>query len=140
MFDAVHNGRSLYSAAQREAWIPKPRIGTDWDARLEGQVIVLQEEGGHITGFMSLASQGYVDFAYIRPSAQGSGLFRRLYAHIEGVAISRGERRLWVHASLVAQPAFAAVGFTIVRKECVALSGQVFDRFEMEKVLAVDRL
>ena len=136
MFDAVHNGPSPYTQAQRAAWMPAPRAGAAWDARLGAQAIVLEEQAGAILGFMSLARQGYIDFAYIRAAARGSGLFKRLYAEIERMARARGEPRLWVHASLAAKPAFAAAGFAIVERESVALGDQMLDRFVMEKRLA----
>lgn len=135
MFDAVRNGRSLYSEAQRMAWTPKPREGKNWANRLEDQEIILQENSSQVNGFMSLAPGGYIDFAYIRPSAQGSGLFRRLYDKIELRAVENKLNRLWVRASLIAQPAFSAMGFVISKTEKVELSGQSFERFEMEKLL-----
>lgn len=73
---------------------------------------------------MSLASYGYIDCAFIRPSAQGTGVFRRLYESIEVLARRNNETRLWVHASLMAQPAFGAMGFVITKRETV----QVGDR------------
>jgi putative acetyltransferase len=135
MFDAVRNGRSLYSEAQRMAWTPKPRKGKSWAKRLDDQEIILQEHSSQVNGFMSLAPGGYIDFAYIRPSAQGSGLFRRLYDKIELRAVESKLNRLWVHASLIAQPAFSAMEFVITKTESVELSGQTFERFEMEKLM-----
>lgn len=135
MYDAVHNGPSRYSEAQRLAWMPQPRSGADWDARLAGQAIVLAEHEGEIAGFMSLAPPDYVDFAYIRPAWQGRGLFRRLYTVIEGIARKNGQTRLTVHASLMAQPAFCAVGFAITTPETVEVRGETLDRFAMEKRL-----
>ncbi len=111
MFDAVRHGRSTYSEEQRRAWVPQLRSGPDWIARLNSQLIFVAELTGNIIGFMSLADNGYIDFAFIRPSSQGTGLFRRLYQAIEELAIESGEPRLWVHASLMAQPAFTSVGF-----------------------------
>jgi len=135
MYDAVHRGRSLYSEAQRKAWVPQPRTGPAWEERLSAQDIFVEDEGDRISGFMSLASNGYVDFAYIRPAAQGTGLFRRLYDAVERRAVDEDQDRLWVHASLVAEPAFSAMGFSVVKKEVVEISGQSFERFEMEKPL-----
>ena len=135
MFDAVRHGRSLYSEAQRAAWVPEPRSGPDWSKRLSDQSIVVAEKDGEMLGFMSLAQNGYVDFAYVLPKAQGQGLFRKLYEQIEKQAKSFGERRLWVHASLMAERAFASVGFSVVEKEQVELNGEAFDRFKMEKRL-----
>jgi putative acetyltransferase len=136
MFDAVRHGRSKYSEEQRQAWIPCRRSGLDWIERLNSQSIFAAECSGQISGFMSLAENGYIDFAFIRPSAQGTGLFRRLYQEIEHLAKKTCEPRLWVHASLMAQPAFTAVGFRITRKETVEINGHFLQRFEMEKQLA----
>ncbi|XZE35705.1 GNAT family N-acetyltransferase [Pirellulaceae bacterium SH501] len=137
MFDAVRHGRSNYSEEQRKAWGPHLRTGPDWIARLNSQSIFVAELSGQISGFMSLADNGYIDFAFIRPSAQGTGMFRRLYQAIEDLAIQTGETRLWVHASLMAQPAFTAVGFRTTEKETVEINGQLLQRFAMEKQLGI---
>jgi putative acetyltransferase len=137
MFDAVRNGDSLYDDRQRRAWVPAPRSGAEWDERLSGQeVIVAEADGEEVLGFMSLAGGGYVDFAYVRPKAQRTGLFRQMFAAIEDRARARGHGRLWVHASLMAQPAFAAVGFATSRRETVRIGDEQLQRFEMEKHLA----
>lgn len=135
MFDAVRNGRSLYTEAQRTAWVPERRGGAEWEARLTRQDIAVARDNGCITGFMSLEPGGYIDFAYIRPEAQGTGLFRRLFAQIEALARARNEPRLWTHASLMAQPAFAAVGFTVVEHEVVDIGPESFQRARMERAL-----
>lgn len=136
MFDSVRNGESLYTEAQRAAWVPAPRSGPDWTARLRGQEIIVAEAKGRALGFVSLADSGYVDFAYIRPEAQHSGLFRQLLSRIAERAIARGEPLLWTHASLMAEPAFAKLGFEVRRREQVTIGEQVFDRCEMEMRLA----
>lgn len=132
MFDAVRNGRSRYTEEQRAAWVPAPRSGPEWDQRLGSQDVILAEAEGDIVGFMSLAPGGYIDFAYIRPRAQGTGLFRLLYEQLLQRARENSERRLWVHASLMAQPAFRALGFVVVCDETVLIGDQAFDRSEME--------
>lgn len=135
MFDAVHRGRSLYTDTQRRAWVPAPRTGEDWRARLARQHVLLAEADGVAQGFMSLLPNGYIDFAYIRPAFQRTGLFRLLFQAIEGKAAQLEITRLFTHASLVAQPAFRAMGFRVVRPETVKLGGETFDRYEMEKLL-----
>src|SRR3989337_2811797 len=75
MFDAVRNGPSPYSDGQRQTWVPAPRSGPEWSDRLSQQDIIVAETGPRIVGFMSLAAGGYIDFAYIRPEAQHTGLF-----------------------------------------------------------------
>lgn len=46
------------------------------------------------------------------------------------------ELRLWVHASLMAQPAFAAVGFSITEHQAVQIGDQDLKRACMEKLLS----
>ncbi len=135
MFDAVRHGRSQYTEEQRRAWVPCPRSGNAWNERLESQTIFVAALEAELIGFMSLAANGYIDLAFVRPAAQGTGVFRRLYESIEKLAIQNGEKRLWVHASLMAQPAFSAMGFTITKHETVEIGGQTLDRYEMQKLI-----
>ncbi len=135
MFDAIHNGPTQYSKAQSQAWAPEPRQGEDWAARLSRQHIVVAERAGLIQGFMSIEPGGYIDFAYIRPAAQGTGLFRRLFSVICDRALSQGDSGLSTHASLMAQPAFAAMGFEIDHHETVEVAGQSLSRARMIKTL-----
>lgn len=135
MFDAVRHGPSPYNEAQRKAWVAAPRSGADWSARLDGQVILVAQDGNDPLGFMTLKLPGYIDFAYIRPTARGRGLFRQLYRAIEAHARAQGADRLRTHASLMAQAPFAAMGFQVVKHEEVIANGQVLQRAEMEKFL-----
>ena len=135
MFDAVRNGPSKYTQAQRAAWVPERRRGVEWESRLAAKDIAVGRDGGRIIGFMSIEGGGYIDFAFIRPDAQGSGLFRRLFDMVAERARAANEARLWVHASLMAQPAFAAVGFSVVEHQNVQIGDQIFQRAMMEKPL-----
>lgn len=136
MYDAVRHGRSDYSEKQRQAWVPSPQQGNDWHKRLSHQKVLVADELATIAGFMSLADADYIDLAYIRPARQGTGLFRRLFIEVERLAINSNARRLWVHASLMAQPAFTSMGFRVVRDEVVEVRGQSLPRYVMEKVLS----
>jgi len=135
MFDAVRNGRGHYSESQRQAWVPAPRRGPDWSARLNAQDIIVAEENRKILGFVSLAPESYIDFAYVRPPAQGRGLFRALYERVEKLAASRGETRLWAHSSLDAVAAFKAVGFEAIERESVSIGTESLERYVVEKDL-----
>lgn len=135
MHDAVRNGPSRYTAEQQAAWVPEPRKGADWDRRLASQTVMIAEQAGTLVGFMTLEAPDYVDFAYIRPDWQGKGVFRALHDAIEQEARRTGQTRLHVHASLMAQPAFAAMGYAVTEQEEVAIRGVAFRRFAMEKSL-----
>ena len=133
MFEAVRTGRSRYTQTQRNAWVPRRRSGEDWEARLDRQAIVLARSPSGVVGFMSIDPAGYIDFAYIRPNVQGTGLFRKLFNWIEKHSLERGDNRMWTHASLMAQPAFTAMGFAVVEHQTVDIGGESFNRAEMEK-------
>jgi len=135
MFDAVRNGPSAYTEAQRAAWVPAPREGPAWNERLAAQDIIIAEQSGHPVGFMSLTAEGYVDFAYLRPAARGQGLFRLMLLALEGRARERGISGLWSHVSLNAEAAFAALGFAVRKREVVAIGSERLARCEMEKPL-----
>lgn len=135
MFDAVRNGSSLYSEAHRQAWAPAPRYNDAWIKRLSEQHVAVGEAESELSGFITMRNDGYIDLAFIRPAAQGTGLFRKLYGKVEDEARTQAIARLWTHASLMAQPAFTAVGFDIVKHEVVDIGGLKFARAEMQKRL-----
>ncbi|MEP2681651.1 MAG: GNAT family N-acetyltransferase [Sulfitobacter sp.] len=134
MFDAIHHGTSAYSAAERAAWLPAPPRGPQWSAKLGGQQVVLAERAGQVIGFIT-RERGYIDLAFIAAPAQGQGVFRALYGRVEQAAVAAGESRLHTHASVMARPAFEAMGFRVIATERVARSDEYLDRFEMEKIL-----
>jgi putative acetyltransferase len=136
MFEAVHTGPSPYTDAQRQAWIAAPYHGADWHNRLVAQDVILAQVDGEIVGFMSLAPNEYLDFAYLLYETRGQGIFRQMYNRIESCAVELGHSRIWVHASLLAAPAFDAMGFIRLKSERVERGAEYLDRFEMEKILS----
>ena len=134
MFDAIHAGPSAYTPAQKSAWAATPPCGANWAARLAPMDVHVAEAHGAPVGFMA-RQETYVDFTFVLPDWQGRGVFAALFARTEAAARAAGLRRLWVHASLMAQPAFAARGFHVIRHETVPRNGETLDRAEMEKVL-----
>ena len=132
---AVRDGPSPYSDSQRQAWSPEPRSGAPWSARLAALETAVAEEDGALLGFMSLEPPDYIDLAFILPEARGRGLFRALYDAIEARAIDLGAARLRVHASLMAEPAFQAMGFRVIQRERIERACQMLPRADMEKLL-----
>ncbi|MEM9576387.1 MAG: GNAT family N-acetyltransferase [Pseudomonadota bacterium] len=134
-YKAVREGPSPYSDAQRAAWMPHPLDPVAFADRLADKQVMLCEDRGEAIGFMTLEPGGYIDLASILPPYRGRGVFRTLYVEIEALARQENEARLWVHASLMAQPAFQAMGFLVMHHETVARAGQQLARAEMEKHL-----
>lgn len=135
-FRAVREGPSPYSDAQRAAWLPAPPDTADFAARLAAQHVVLAEVAGAPVGFMTLDAEGYVDLAFILPTHRGRGVFRALCDAVERRARQQAATRLSTHASLMAQPAFRAVGFAVIHHETVERAGQELPRALMEKRLS----
>lgn len=138
MFDAVRNGESCYTEQELTAWVPVPPSGPEWVARLGGQDVLIGEQGGESVGFMTLAAGGYIDLAFIRPRCRRTGLFRQLLFRIAEHAASRGEAKLWTHASLMAEPAFKTYGFVVSKRERVKVGDQCLGRSEMYMLIASD--
>ena len=135
MWDAIHNTPGAYTDAERHAWCPVPNTGVAWAARLGAQIVWVARKGEKPCGFATLADGGYVDFTYVHSAAQGLGAFRRLMTTLEAHARTQGTSRLSTHASLMAQPAFAALGFHVIEHETVARGDQMLERAEKEKTL-----
>ncbi|WP_227271890.1 GNAT family N-acetyltransferase [Roseobacter weihaiensis] len=132
---AIREGPSPYSQAQRVAWMsdrPDPR---HFAQRISGLNVVLAERAGDLVGFMGVEPTGYIDLAYILHAHRARGLFRQLYQVVENQARDTGLTRLWTHASLMAQPAFRAMGFLVIHHEVVARNGEELARALMEKKL-----
>lgn len=135
MFTAIRTGPSPYTDAQRRVWNSAPHAGAGWHAKLAAQFVVIAKTNADLTGFMTMRPDGYLDLAYIVPAARGSGLFRALYAAVEAQAKTLGLHHIWVHASLMAQAPFAAMGFQVVQHEQITRNGETLTRAQMEKWL-----
>lgn len=135
IYDAIHTDNAAYSEAEKTAWMPAPPEGLAWAARLAVQEVWVAEAEGELVGLITLAPEGYIDFAYIVAPYRGSGLFQRLYATLETEARAQNLERLWSHASLMATPALEKRGFRIVRPDPVERDGETLMRFEVEKFL-----
>jgi putative acetyltransferase len=134
-FASVREGPSPYTEAQRSAWLPARPDLCAFGARLAPMRVALAGRTDELVGFLALTPAGYVELAYIRARARGQGIFRCLYDMIEGAACDINLPRLWTHASLTAQPAFRAMGFSVIQHETVGRAGEWLARAEMEKQL-----
>ena len=136
MFDAVRNGASQYTEEQRAAWVPARRAGDEWTGRLDRH----RSWWGSRTGTWWVSPAWRTAAMSTSPTSgrerRSPGLFRQLLSRIIAEAAARGEPRLWTHASLMAEPAFATLGFKVTKREQVRIGDQLFDRCEMEMLLA----
>jgi len=135
-FRSIREGSSPYTEAQRAAWLPARLSQAQFARRIGGMYVVVAEDRRRVVGFMGMMPDGCIDLAFILPEARGRGAFRHLYELIEFEAQAQALPVLRTHASLMAQPAFRAVGFSVIQQETVERGGQHLRRALMEKKLA----
>jgi len=127
-FQAVRIGATKYTPAQRAAWAPDARVTRAWVHKLAVQEVWVARSCRGPVGFMTLRPDGYLNMAFVLPTARGRGIFRRLF---ECCTKHRAAQEVFTHASLHAQPAFAAVGFEMRGAETLVRFGQRLRRARM---------
>ena len=136
-YRAVREGAAaFYDDAQRAAWAPRDTPDPTKPDKLLDQWCWVAEDGGRITGFMSLCDDGYLDMAFVLPEVMGKGHAAALYDTLLQKARSQGFPRLTVHASHLARPFFVRRGWQVDKAELHPSNGQVFERFAMSLALA----
>ncbi len=135
-FCAVHEGtRAHYSFAQRMAW-GRDRVDPEaWRQRLAGMTGFVAERKGEPVGFMTIDATGYIDLAFVLPSAAGTGVGWQLYRAVERKARDLGASVLTTEASKVARPFFERQGWSVVAEQTVHKQGVGLTNCRMEKVL-----
>jgi putative acetyltransferase len=127
-----------YSTPQIDAWSSKDIDPADWSRRFAGRYVVVAELSGRPVGFAELEAGGHIDRLYVSADHQGTGIGRALLESLLAEARQRGLPRLFVEASITAQPFFATRGFTTVAPQVVTLRGVEFVNFRMECLLEDD--
>ena len=102
-----------YQPEQIAKWASSAQNPERWAAKMTEQVFWVTEETGEITGFISLATDGYIDFLYVHKDHQGKGLASRLLETVEAYAKRKGISQLYSDVSLTARPFFLRKGFVI---------------------------
>ncbi|MEO9897341.1 MAG: GNAT family N-acetyltransferase [Paracoccaceae bacterium] len=126
MFDAVRDGATLYSVAERRAWVPHQKGAKDFAKIIRSHEVWVARSVQGPVGFIGLKPDGYVNLIFILRHARGKGVFGRLLSCVDN-------RARTVHASLHAEPAFAAHGFQVVHRELVPRLGQLLRRAYMAR-------
>ncbi|HAW48493.1 MAG TPA: GNAT family N-acetyltransferase [Roseovarius sp.] len=135
-FCAVHEGtRGAYNYEQRLAWGGETIDLDRWKKRLETLTGFVAEMDDKPVGFFTVDPTGYIELAFVLPSATGIGVGRALLREAERWAKDRGAKRLTTEASLVARPFFLKSGWHVVMEERVERRGVILTRCKMHKAL-----
>jgi GNAT superfamily N-acetyltransferase len=127
---------SVYSAAQRRAWI-------QWADELRsslsrGQGLLSCGAEGTPEAFALRQPADRIALLYCRPGSQRQGLGRQLLRALEQQAQREGVLGLRTEASLLSQPLFSAEGWEVSWREGLLIEGVPFRRFRMHKQLRAD--
>lgn len=136
-FCAVHEGtRRAYSYVERLAWAGDTIDLDRWKARVEAFSGFVAEIDSEPVGVMTIDLTGYVELAYVLPSATKQGVGTALLSAAERWAKGRGATRLTTEASLIARPFFLKNGWLVLEEERVERKGVFLTRFRMHKDLS----
>jgi len=135
--DTIHrvNCRD-YTPAQCHAWAPpESRDPEGWVRKQASRLTLVAEEAGQLVGFGELEPAGHIDCFYVHHAWQRRGVGRRLLAELEETARRQGVDRVYLEASVTAQPFFLAQGYCVVRHQQVERRGEWLANAVMEKRL-----
>ena len=104
-----------YSQAILDAWAALPvddELVTFFRSNPDEETRIVAERGGRIVGFAALvAGAGELRACYVHPDAARGGVGRGLVRKLEEIARAAGLKKLWLDASLNAEPFYRALGF-----------------------------
>ena len=136
--DAIRaTDHSHYTPVQVEAWVAGANDPAAFGRRVLVNRTFIAEHGGEPVGFVSVAPDGHVAMLYVCGSSQGRGVGGRLLTVALAAAVEAGADRAYTEASVFSLPVFARAGFSEIGVESVEVRGVRFERWLMEKPLAL---
>ncbi|WP_433832599.1 GNAT family N-acetyltransferase [Actinoplanes sp. CA-015351] len=129
---AVHGtaGRD-YAREQIEAWAPPTVDEARWAGRRAAAHTYVACWDDAVVGFSDFTDDGLLDMLFVDPRAGGRGVARALVTRVLREAAAAGHRRLHVHASITAKPAFERFGFAVDGTRLAEVGGQQLRNFDM---------
>ena len=124
-----------YTLEQVNAWVPAVPSEVNWLARYFDRIVFVADDDGAVAGFAELEPNGHVYCFYCHHLYQRRGVGRQLYQRLEQEANSLGLTRLFVEASITAQPFFEQMGFQALQENTITRNNVALTNFSMEKYL-----
>lgn len=122
----------VYSEEQCLAWSDREVDYDHWKNRCELKRPFVAIAGSEISGFLELDPNGYIDCAYINPKYRRQGIMTSLVRHAVDTCFALNINRVYVDASICAEPLFTKVGFKIIRENLVKIKGIELLNYKME--------
>ncbi len=128
-----------YTAEQIDVWSDTTGTERTWEHRINEQYFIVAESEGteSITGFSSIARNGYLDFMYVHKDQQRKGVASALLAEVERRATQQKNPEIFSHVSKTAKGFFLKRGY-VHREDLIDKAGDtgvVFINALMVKVL-----
>ncbi len=135
-FDATHESNARdYHPDLIHRWAPHDPDMRQWADRLAQKnpfVAIVAEE---IVGMAELEADGFIDYFYVHPHWQRTGIGKALMETVESEAINLGLSLLLADVSVTAKDFFLAQGFQIVESRSNIILGHPAPNFRMQKSL-----
>ncbi|WP_312581726.1 GNAT family N-acetyltransferase [Atlantibacter hermannii] len=122
-----------YNEAQTRAWA---QIDEQcWMVRLSHAWTFVACYQHELAGFITLEHDGHIDLLFVHPAYQRQKTATALLDRLESQARAQNISTLYTEASITARPFFERHGFTVMAKQTVALRGEHFVNYRMQKWL-----
>ena len=132
-------GAQRYTPTQVEAWASSADDLEGFEAKLSYGFTLVSLEEDIIAAFGALFGWDSVSLLYCAPRFARRGHATAIYAQLEAASREHRVARLTSTASYLSRPFFEKHGFSLVEIERTRFGGADFERFKMEKPLAVAR-
>ncbi len=122
-----------YTPAQIEVWAKGATNTEGWLKRIAEQYFYVARSDHEMTGFASMADNGYVDVLYVNHAYQGQGIATKLLSTLEADAKELKIAHLTADVSITARPFFEARGFFVEEAQEKMIRNVSFRNFKMKK-------
>ena len=121
-----------YTLEQCLAWSDSTPNYEYWKKRCELKRPFIAEVNNEVAGFLELDTDGHIDCTYVNPTFKRKGVGTKLVNHAIKTAFNLNLTRLYVEASICAEPLFKKLGFKTISKNTVSIKGQNLLNYKME--------
>jgi len=113
----------FYTPGQLDAWAPRVHDEGRWADKMRALRPFVAVVDARVAGYADLQDSGCIDHFFVAARCAGRGVGSSLMAHIHRAAVERGLPELFAQVSLAAESFFARHGFTVIRRQMVAVNG-----------------
>jgi len=118
-------------------WAPDDKDMGEWSKRLAEKNSLVAVDDDEIVGLAEIeTSDGFIDYFYVHPDAQGCGVGIALMKRVEAEANAAGVGRIHARVSVTARRFFENRGFRVTEALKNVILGHPAPNFVMEKELA----